>query len=63
MEALTLLVGCLVVFLVSLPAIHFLMGFVKKHDYKPFGWYRIALGIVVIAYFSTESLVGLLTSR
>ena len=63
MEALTLLVGCLVAFLVSLPAIHFLMGFVKKHDYKPFGWYRIALGIVVIAYFSTESLVGLLTSR
>lgn len=44
-------VGCVVAFVVSLLAIRFLMGFVKKHDFKPFGWYRIALGIVVIAYF------------
>jgi undecaprenyl-diphosphatase len=32
-------------------AIRFLMTFVKKHDFKPFGWYRIALGVAVIAYF------------
>ncbi len=45
-------VGCVVAFVVSMLAIRFLMGFVKKHDFKPFGWYRIALGIVVIAYFA-----------
>ncbi len=51
-EAAILLTGCIVAFLVSLAAIRFLMGFVKKHDFKPFGWYRIALGAVVIAYFA-----------
>jgi undecaprenyl-diphosphatase len=44
-------VGCVVAFVVSILAIRFLMGFVKKHDFKPFGWYRIALGVAVIAYF------------
>lgn len=44
-------VGCVVAFVVSMLAIRFLMNFVKKHDFKPFGWYRIVLGIVVIAYF------------
>ena len=44
-------VGCVVAFVVSIVAIRFLMSFVKKHDFKPFGWYRIALGIAVIAYF------------
>lgn len=51
-ETAILLVGCAVAFVVSLAAIRFLMGFVKKHDFKPFGWYRIALGIAVIAYFA-----------
>ncbi len=45
-------VGCVVAFVVSMLAIRFLMGFVKKHDFKPFGWYRIILGVVVIAYFA-----------
>lgn len=44
-------VGCVVAFVVSILAIRFLMNFVKKHDFKPFGWYRIVLGIAVIAYF------------
>ena len=44
-------VGCLVAFVVSMLSIRFLMGFVRKHDFKPFGWYRIILGIAVIAYF------------
>ena len=44
-------VGCLVAFIVSLITIRALMGFVRRHDFKPFGWYRILLGIVVIAYF------------
>ncbi len=41
--------GCLVAFVVSLGCIRFLMNFVKKHDFKVFGWYRIALGLVVLA--------------
>lgn len=45
-------VGCVVAFVVSMLAIRFLMSFVKRHDFKPFGWYRIALGIAVIAYFA-----------
>ena len=45
-------VGCAVAFLVSLVAIRFLMGFVRRHDFKPFGWYRIVLGAVVIACFA-----------
>ena len=43
-----LLIGCAVAFIVSLVAIKFLMNFVKKHDFKVFGWYRIVLGAVVI---------------
>ena len=50
-ETAVLGVGCVVAFVVSIVAIRFLMNFVKKHDFKPFGWYRIALGIAVIAYF------------
>ena len=37
---------------VSLLVIRFLMSFIRKHDFKPFGWYRIVLGVVVIAYFA-----------
>ena len=44
-----LLIGAAVAFAVSLLAIKFLMNFVKKHDFKVFGWYRIALGAMVIA--------------
>ena len=46
-----LLVGMVVSFLVSLFAIKFLMDFVKRHDFKPFGIYRIILGALVIGYF------------
>ena len=50
-EALVLGSGMLVAFLVSVFVIKFLMGYIKKHDFKVFGWYRIVLGIIVIAYF------------
>lgn len=50
-EAAILGVGCLVAFVVSLLVIRFLMGYIRRHDFKVFGWYRIALGVVVIAYF------------
>lgn len=51
-EAMILIVGTLVSFVVSILAIKFLMGYIKKHDFKVFGWYRIALGIVVLLFFS-----------
>ena len=43
--------GMVVAFVVSILVIRFLMGYIRKHDFKPFGWYRIVLGILVIAYF------------
>ncbi len=43
-----LITGFVVTFFVSVWAIKFLIGFIKKHDFKPFGVYRIALGIIVI---------------
>lgn len=46
-----MLVGTAVAFIVSVFAIKFLMSFIKKHDFKAFGWYRIILGVVVILYF------------
>ena len=46
-----LAVGCVSAFLVSLAAIRFLMDFVKKHSFASFGWYRIALGVLVMGYF------------
>lgn len=50
-EMAVLIVGTLISFLVSVIAIKFLMNFIKKHDFKAFGWYRIVLGILVILYF------------
>lgn len=47
-EIAVLLVGTLVSFIVSLFIIKFLMEYIKKHDFKVFGWYRIALGIIVL---------------
>ena len=51
MEIAMLGVGCVVAFVVSVIAIKFLMGYIKKHDFKVFGWYRIVLGVLVLAYF------------
>lgn len=50
-EAVILLVAMAVAFIVSVLVIRFLMGYIKKHDFKVFGWYRIALGAVVLLYF------------
>lgn len=47
-----LLCGMIVAYVVSLLAIKFLVNFVKKHDFKLFGWYRIALALIVIGYFT-----------
>ncbi len=51
-ELTALLIGMFVSFVVSVVAIKFLMSYIKKHDFKAFGWYRIALGIMVIVYFT-----------
>lgn len=50
-ELAVLALGMAVAFAVSVLVIKFLMSYIKKHDFKVFGWYRIALGIVVLVYF------------
>lgn len=50
-ELVVLLVGMLVSFLVSVIVIKFLISYIKKHDFKVFGYYRIVLGMIVLAYF------------
>ncbi len=51
LELVLLLIGTAVSFVVSMFVLRFLMGYIKKHDFKVFGWYRIVLGLVVLAYF------------
>ena len=51
MELTLLLVAMAVSFIVSILVIKFLMSYIKKHDFKAFGYYRIILGIIVLAYF------------
>ncbi len=51
MELGILFTGMIVSFIVSIVVIRFLMGYIKKHDFKVFGWYRIVLGAVVLLYF------------
>lgn len=51
-EVVTLVTGMVVSFVVSILAIKFLMGYIKKHNFKVFGWYRIVLGIIVILFFT-----------
>ncbi len=48
-ELILLLVGFVVAFVISLFVIKFLMNYIKKKDFKPFGWYRIILGVIIIA--------------
>ena len=50
-DLLLLGVGCLVAFIVSILIIKFLMNYIRKHDFKAFGYYRIVLGILVLVYF------------
>lgn len=51
-ELMILLIGMAVAFIVSIIVIKFLMGYIKKNNFKVFGWYRIVLGIVVLLYFN-----------
>ncbi|NLM98181.1 MAG: undecaprenyl-diphosphate phosphatase [Halanaerobiaceae bacterium] len=54
-EFLILFTGMITAFLVSVFAIRFLLAYIKKNDFKAFGWYRIILGILVIGYFLLSS--------
>ena len=51
LELMILLVGMVTAFIISILAIKFLVGYIKKNDFKAFGWYRIVLGILVLLYF------------
>ena len=57
-ELLFLGIGCIVAFAVSMLVIKLLMSFIKKHDFKAFGYYRIALGIVLIILLATGVMVA-----
>ncbi len=50
-ELLLLAVGCIVAFIVSILVIRFLMSYIRKHNFIVFGYYRIVLGLMVLAYF------------
>ncbi|NLK64406.1 MAG: hypothetical protein GX289_04855 [Tissierellia bacterium] len=51
MEAVVLLIGMSTAFAVSILVIKFLTSYIKRHDFKLFGWYRIILGMIVLIYF------------
>lgn len=57
MQAVLLVLGMAVSFAVSILAIKFLLGYIRKNDFKVFGYYRIVLGIVVLLYFGIMSLL------
>jgi len=56
-QIIVLLIGMVTAFVVSIFALKFLVGYVRKHDFKVFGYYRIALGIVLIVYFVLSSAI------
>ena len=57
-ELMVLIIGIAVSFVVSLFVIKFLMEFVKNHDFKIFGYYRIILGVIVLGYFLVKGLIA-----
>ena len=58
LEFFILVIGMVVAFFVSIFVIRFLMSYIKKHDFKVFGWYRIVLGILVLGYFIGKNLIA-----
>lgn len=56
LELFILAFGMIVAFVVSIFVIRFLMSYIKKHDFKVFGWYRIALGIIVLVFFMVRAI-------
>lgn len=56
LEFFILIIGMLVALVVSVFVIRFLMSYIKKHDFKVFGWYRIVLGVIVLIFFAIRAL-------
>lgn len=54
-EIAVLIVGIVTAFVVSVISIKFLMGYIKKNDFTVFGWYRIVVGVIVLAYFGVKA--------
>jgi len=61
-EVFTLIFGMVVAFLVSVYSIKFLMSYIRRNDFKLFGYYRIVLGVLVLLYFGTKSVMGLVAA-
>ena len=57
-QILYILLGMIIAFGVSVYSIRFLMGYVRSHDFKFFGYYRIILGVIVLAYFGITALAS-----
>lgn len=57
-EIFYLIFGMVVAFIVSVYSIKFLMGYIKRNDFKFFGYYRIVLGVIVLAYFGVSALIA-----
>lgn len=57
-EVFYLLIGMVIAFIVSVYSIKFLMGYIKTNNFKFFGYYRIVLGVIVLAYFTVTALLG-----
>lgn len=58
LEIVYLLLGMVIAFIVSVYSIKFLMGYIRKNDFKFFGYYRIVLGVIVLIYFAITSAVA-----
>ena len=58
MELAVLGVGMVSAFVVSILAIKFLIGYIRKHDFKVFGWYRIILGVLILGYFVGKNIIA-----
>ncbi len=58
MQVFDLILGMVIAFVVSIFAIKFLLQYIKSHNFKAFGWYRIALGAIVLGIFAVGSLIG-----
>ena len=57
LEFFILVIGMVVAFVVSIFVIRFLMSYIKKHDFKVFGWYRIVLGVIVLVFFVVRTIL------
>ncbi|MDO4268069.1 MAG: undecaprenyl-diphosphate phosphatase [Eubacteriales bacterium] len=58
LELFYLLAGMVIAFAVSVYSIKFLMGYIRRNDFKVFGYYRIVLGVIVLAFFTAKALIG-----